>query len=46
MFFTNIIEEGASMVKWTTFDPYEGSTMKILKMHIKFEFHKILYKEL
>jgi hypothetical protein len=34
---------GASMVKWTAFDPYEGSTIQGSKLHIKFSFFDILF---
>jgi hypothetical protein len=31
------------MVKWTTFDPYEGSIIQGSKLFIKFSFFEILF---
>jgi hypothetical protein len=40
--FINLVK-GASMVKWTTFDPYEDSTIQGSKLFIKFSFFEILF---
>jgi hypothetical protein len=34
---------GASKVKWTAFDPCEGSTIQGSKLFIKFSFFEILF---